>query len=75
MINSRVPTDRKRMTLAHELGHIVMHSEPIHLSKQSEEEAMRFAAEFLMPAHLIRPSSDNAPWGTSPTSNANGWYP
>ena len=55
MINSRVPTDRKRMTLAHELGHIVMHSEPIHLSKQSEEEAMRFAAEFLMPAHLIRP--------------------
>ena len=55
MINSRVPTDRKRMTLAHELGHIVMHSEPIHLSKQSEQEAMRFAAEFLMPAHLIRP--------------------
>ncbi len=55
MINSRVPTDRKRLTLAHELGHIVMHSEPIHLSKQSEEEAMRFAAEFLMPAHMIRP--------------------
>lgn len=55
MINSRVPTDRKRLTLAHELGHIVMHSEPVHLSAQSEEEAMRFAAEFLMPAHLIRP--------------------
>lgn len=55
MINSRVPTDRKRLTLAHELGHIVMHSEPIYLSKQSEEEAMWFAAEFLMPAHLIRP--------------------
>ena len=55
MINSRVPTDRKRMTLAHELGHIVMHSEPVHLSAQSEEESMRFAAEFLMPAHLIRP--------------------
>ena len=55
MINSRVPTDRKRLTLAHELGHIVMHSEPIHLSKQSEDEAMQFAAEFLMPAHMIRP--------------------
>ena len=55
VVNSRAPTDRKRLTLAHELGHIVMHSEPIHLSPEVETEAMTFAAEFLMPAVVIRP--------------------
>ncbi len=45
-INSRQPKDRFRFTLCHELGHIIMHSIP---SPEMENEANRFAAEFLMP--------------------------
>ena len=59
MINARLPTDRKRLTLAHELGHLVMHSVPGHFSDDMEAEAMAFAAELLMPAHLIRPDFRN----------------
>lgn len=55
LINSRVPTDRQRLTLAHELGHLVLHSEPEHISDDVESEAFAFAAEFLMPADVIRP--------------------
>jgi Zn-dependent peptidase ImmA (M78 family) len=43
--------DRYRWTLAHELGHLVMHQYP---SEKMEEEANRFASEFLMPASEIR---------------------
>jgi Zn-dependent peptidase ImmA (M78 family)/transcriptional regulator with XRE-family HTH domain len=46
-MNSRVPTDRYRWNLAHELGHAVMHRYP---TDDIEREAHRFAAEFLMPA-------------------------
>jgi len=45
--------DRLRFTLAHELGHAVMHSIP---HPRIEDEADRFAAEFLMPAADIGPS-------------------
>jgi Zn-dependent peptidase ImmA (M78 family) len=45
------PADRCRYTLAHELGHIVMHRTP---NTNAEEEADRFAAEFLMPGAEIR---------------------
>ncbi len=63
MINARIPTDRKRFTLAHELGHLVMHSEPAHFTEEAEAEAMAFAAELLMPAHLIRPELRNRSLG------------
>lgn len=53
LINTRIPTDRKRLTLAHELGHLVMHSE--HMTAEPEQDANTFAAEFLMPAEMIRP--------------------
>lgn len=53
-LNSTAPTDRQRFTLAHELGHVVLHSS---LTSSSEQEANSFAAEFLTPrvdviAHL-----------------------
>ena len=51
-VNSASPTDRLRYTLAHEIGHIVMHDGP---SESMEREADLFAAEFLMPAAEIRP--------------------
>lgn len=53
LVNSRTPTDRKRLTLAHELGHLVMHSDIF--TPDPEAEANQFAAEFLMPAAVIRP--------------------
>lgn len=55
-VNSAVPTDRMRFTLAHELGHLVMHGLP---REEMEKEADRFAAEFLMPELDIRPQFRN----------------
>jgi Zn-dependent peptidase ImmA (M78 family) len=48
LLNSTAPPDRFRFSLAHELGHVVMHVEP-GLGREQEEQADRFAAEFLMP--------------------------
>lgn len=52
LINDRIPTDRMRWTLTHEIGHIVMHR---FLTENMEKEADEFAAEFLMPARDIKP--------------------
>ena len=56
-VNRSAPPDRYRYTLAHEIGHMIMHAIP---NKTMEREADTFAAEFLMPkrdirAHLGRP--------------------
>lgn len=56
-VNKSAPPDRYRYTLAHEIGHIVMHGVP---AVTMEREADQFAAEFLMPkreikAHFSRP--------------------
>lgn len=51
-VNHDVPTDRLRFTLAHEIGHIVMHRIP---TEDLESEADRFASEFLMPRDEILP--------------------
>lgn len=51
-LNRTMPADRLRHTLAHELGHLVMHRYP---SEDMEREANAFAAAFLMPANDIRP--------------------
>lgn len=49
-INSTQPVDRQRFSLAHELGHLIMHRQP---SPTMEEEADEFAAAFLMPRRDI----------------------
>jgi Zn-dependent peptidase ImmA (M78 family)/transcriptional regulator with XRE-family HTH domain len=51
-IRSDLPGDRWRFTLAHELGHIVMHEVP---TETMEDEADQFAAELLMPERDIKP--------------------
>jgi Zn-dependent peptidase ImmA (M78 family)/transcriptional regulator with XRE-family HTH domain len=51
--NSNIPWDRRRLTLAHELGHVILHKFP---DPKMEEEANEFAAEFLMPRRDIKPS-------------------
>lgn len=50
-LNPSFPADRRRFTLAHEIGHLVMHLAP---TAEMESEADEFAAEFLMPAALVR---------------------
>lgn len=49
-VNRDMTGDRLRSTLAHELGHIVMHPIP---NPHMEEQAERFASEFLMPIRDI----------------------
>jgi Zn-dependent peptidase ImmA (M78 family)/transcriptional regulator with XRE-family HTH domain len=60
IINKSFSNDRKRFTLAHELGHLMMHDFPIpnyrNIEKIKENEANRFASEFLMPAEYIKKS-------------------
>lgn len=51
-VNADIPTDRVRFTLAHEIGHVIMHRVP---TENQEQEADRFAAEFLMPEGEITP--------------------
>jgi Zn-dependent peptidase ImmA (M78 family)/transcriptional regulator with XRE-family HTH domain len=45
---------RRRFSAAHELGHLIMHSQPAPGDARHEREANRFAAELLMPADDIR---------------------
>lgn len=59
-INSQMPDDRIRFSMAHELGHIVMHiANPPKSSEEAEREADEFATEFLMPELEIRPMLEN----------------
>ena len=51
-LNRDRPADRMRFSLAHELGHLVMHRQT---SETMENEANAFAAELLMPAESIIP--------------------
>lgn len=55
-MNRDVPADRYRFSLAHELGHVVMHALP---NPEMENQAHAFAAELLMPAEDIRPDLVN----------------
>ncbi|PID53467.1 MAG: XRE family transcriptional regulator [Micrococcales bacterium] len=61
VVNSANPTDRIRWTVAHEIGHLVLHREDA--TDDMEREADAFAAEFLMPALLIRPELANLTLG------------
>jgi Zn-dependent peptidase ImmA (M78 family)/transcriptional regulator with XRE-family HTH domain len=53
LLNSTHPSDRMRFTLAHEIGHLVMHRFP---TENMEVEANKFASAFLMPESDIRQS-------------------
>jgi Zn-dependent peptidase ImmA (M78 family) len=50
---SGAPGDRQRLTLAHELGHLVLHGQLAASIAEVENEANAFAAEFLMPEVTI----------------------
>jgi len=55
LLGDHAPGDRQRFTVAHELGHAVMHDIP---TETQETEADRFAAELLMPRVEVSPLLD-----------------
>lgn len=54
-VNLNSPSDRLRHTLAHELGHMVLHTITVKSDEEMEDEADAFAGAFLLPADEIRP--------------------
>jgi len=54
-LNKDLPKSRRRLSLAHELGHLVMHTNP---HKGVEDEAWDFAAEFLAPSAELEAQLD-----------------
>jgi Zn-dependent peptidase ImmA (M78 family)/transcriptional regulator with XRE-family HTH domain len=49
-LNRDLPKSRRRLSLAHELGHLVMHVNP---HEDVEDQAWTFASEFMMPSAEI----------------------
>lgn len=57
LINDKIPNSRKVFTIAHELGHLVMHFDSIiNIDRDIEKEANNFAAAFLAPEKDIKSS-------------------
>lgn len=59
IVNRNKPNDRIRFSLAHELGHILMHESIdffVSEARDKEREANAFASELLMPAERIKGS-------------------
>jgi Zn-dependent peptidase ImmA (M78 family)/DNA-binding XRE family transcriptional regulator len=54
-VNMNAPADRIRMTLCHELGHMILHTSSLLDDELMESEADKFAGAFLLPARDIRP--------------------
>jgi Zn-dependent peptidase ImmA (M78 family)/transcriptional regulator with XRE-family HTH domain len=48
------PNDMLRFSIAHELGHLVLHSSARGSGKEIEDEAYQFAGEFLLPEKQMR---------------------
>lgn len=53
-VNTSAPADRVRHTLAHELGHMVLHTTGFKDDDEMEREADEFAGAFLLPYDEIR---------------------
>lgn len=55
-VNSNVSPDRYRLTIAHELGHLILHfGNKVGPDRDIEKEAYEFAIELLVPENNIRP--------------------
>lgn len=53
-LNMRKTAERSRFDAAHELGHLVLHRHGGPRGREAEEQANRFAGEFLMPSADVR---------------------
>jgi len=57
LINNKIPNSRKVFTIAHELGHLLLHfDDMISIERDIEFEANNFASAFLAPAKDIKSS-------------------
>lgn len=54
IVSCNKPVDRLRFSIAHELGHLVMHTALKGRVAEAEKEANRFAAEFLLPESAMK---------------------
>lgn len=55
-VNKNLSADRYRLTIAHELGHLIMHfGNKIDSERDLEAEAYQFGIELLVPENNIRP--------------------
>src|SRR6266851_1068432 len=54
VLSGETPGDRLRSSLAHELGHLVLHQAFRGTRKEQEDEAHQFAAELLLPEIAMR---------------------
>jgi Zn-dependent peptidase ImmA (M78 family)/DNA-binding XRE family transcriptional regulator len=54
VLSADKPGDRLRSTVAHEIGHAVLHKSLLGEYKNMEEEAHSFGAELLLPEHAMR---------------------
>ena len=53
-VNKTAPADRVRYTLAHELGHMILHTLSLRDDDTMEDQADVFAGAFLLPAEELR---------------------
>lgn len=72
-VNAEDPPQRQRFTIAHELGHFILHNDEVHVDayvqfrdrlsttaeQVAEVEANQFAANLLMPASFLRRDISN----------------
>ena len=61
-LNTFKSPERQRFDAAHELGHIILHSDDVNVlqnMKEKENQADRFAASFLMPKDLFISNAPN----------------
>ncbi|KPH11846.1 ImmA/IrrE family metallo-endopeptidase [Chryseobacterium sp. ERMR1:04] len=57
LVNNKIPNSRKVFTIAHELGHLLLHfDDMIAIERDIESEANNFASAFLAPAKDIKSS-------------------
>lgn len=55
LVNNKIPNSRKVFTIAHELGHLVMHFDYIiNPDRDIEDEANKFAFSFLAPVEDVK---------------------
>ena len=54
-LNNVMPNDRQRLSLAHELGHLILHfGKIVAQDRDLEKEAFEFASEFLVPGQEFK---------------------
>jgi len=57
VVNTALPGDRLRLSVAHELGHLTLHGWQVATGEQDvEDEAFHFARELIAPEAVVRPN-------------------